>query len=282
MKLLGTIGIDPVLLVAQIVNFLVLLWVLTRYLYKPIVKKIEENEKELISAKESMSALEKEKLLFLQQQKEELIANRTNAQQIIKEAEEMADKIQKKYVTEYQQNKASFLKHADMILISKEHKLENDLKRKIGSLFTKELHEKLKPILTPDVQKQMNQYFFNQLLDQLTKSDIHKSSLNTSSIIKKLEALAQDTPQKHMKILGNQVQKDALEKMGVLRLDFVSPLTVQQKNTLTTLLAKKLQIDKAFIKIKEKKDLSVLSGFRLEVNGIVIDSNLGNELVYEN
>lgn len=63
MALLEQLGIDPLLLAAQIVNFLILLLVLWRFLYKPILKALKERtariEKGLQEAEAATVELEK-------------------------------------------------------------------------------------------------------------------------------------------------------------------------------------------------------------------------------
>ena len=54
--------------VAQIVNFLILVWLLKRFLYKPVLNAIDEREKkisgQLNDAKETKAAAEEEQVLF--------------------------------------------------------------------------------------------------------------------------------------------------------------------------------------------------------------------------
>lgn len=90
MHLLGTLGIDIWLLVAQIINFLFLLWVLNKLVYKPIIKRIEADETALIEVKKAQAQLEIQEKKFEQKNKQMTtrVKNRTRA--IINEAEEMA------------------------------------------------------------------------------------------------------------------------------------------------------------------------------------------------
>ena len=63
MEILKNLGFDPVMLAAQIVNFLIILYLLKRFLYKPILemlKKREDSIKEgLKQAEEARITLEK-------------------------------------------------------------------------------------------------------------------------------------------------------------------------------------------------------------------------------
>ncbi len=41
------LGIDPVMLVTQIINFAILAFILTKFLYKPILKLLDERQKKI-------------------------------------------------------------------------------------------------------------------------------------------------------------------------------------------------------------------------------------------
>lgn len=281
MKFLGIIGIDPFLLIAQIVNFLLLLWILTRFLYKPIIKKIEENEKELAAAKESKEELEKEKQLFEEKLKKDTLESKAQAQQIIKEAEEIADKIKNKYLHEYEESKIKLLHQTDIILTSKQKKLEQDLTKEINRSLRIEISKKLKALLTPHIQEQLNLYFFNKLIEAVNKLPMQKDSIDTASIIKRLESLSTDSTDK-TKAISKEIQKNSVATTGIIYLDHVEPLTDDQKKIFHDLLVKKLGIDEALLNIQNRHISSLLSGYKLEIKGVIIESNLQNELAYEN
>ncbi|HZE86925.1 MAG TPA: F0F1 ATP synthase subunit B [Methylomirabilota bacterium] len=90
MEIFKTFGLDPILIIAQIVNFLVILYILKRFLYKPIFDVFQKREalvKESIEkAEESRKALEK-----AQKQEKELIKKaQGTANQIIQDAKEQS------------------------------------------------------------------------------------------------------------------------------------------------------------------------------------------------
>lgn len=75
--MLESIGIDFPLLTFQIVNFLIFVWILKKYLYAPILKVISDRQQEI------------EKGLALKQKTEELQGNLAKErEQIVKEAQE--------------------------------------------------------------------------------------------------------------------------------------------------------------------------------------------------
>jgi F-type H+-transporting ATPase subunit b len=93
MEILKTFGLNPYLTIAQIINFLILFYILKRFLYPPlfkVFKKREEIIKESIEkAEENQKILEQSK----EQEKEIIKKARVTADEIIKEAREQSSDI---------------------------------------------------------------------------------------------------------------------------------------------------------------------------------------------
>src|SRR4030042_2105348 len=92
MELLSNLGINGKLLLAQIINFLILLFVLHRFAYKPILKMLNDRtnkiEKGLKEAEESHK-----KLAEISEKEKEIITKaRKDAQEILKKVEDTAKK----------------------------------------------------------------------------------------------------------------------------------------------------------------------------------------------
>ena len=110
MQLLGDLGIDIKLLLAQVVNFGILLWLLTKFLYKPIIKRIEKDEQELNQAQKQKEQLIQEKIILEQQKTAEIAQAKEQSQKIIKEAEDIAKKIKKRSQEEAELEKQAVIK----------------------------------------------------------------------------------------------------------------------------------------------------------------------------
>jgi len=93
MDIINNFGIQPYLLIAQIVNFLILFYILKRFAYKPIMSILEKRRKEielgLKNAEEGKHALEK----ALEEERKILKKAQTEAQKIITDAKNQADRI---------------------------------------------------------------------------------------------------------------------------------------------------------------------------------------------
>ena len=121
MEFLGNLGIDTKLLIAQMINFGLLLWLLTKFLYKPIIKRIEKDEKELKQAQIQYKKLEQERDDFTEQKKKEMIEVKKRARKIIEEAESIAKEIKKRAIQDTKEEKQAVIKQIKSRLSDIEH-----------------------------------------------------------------------------------------------------------------------------------------------------------------
>jgi F-type H+-transporting ATPase subunit b len=122
MEFLGNLGIDIKLLIAQMINFGVLLWLLSKFLYKPVIKRIEKDEKELSSAIEEKKKIDDEKEALEMQKKKEITKSKKRAKEIIKEAEIIAGSIEKNAREESAAEKQAVIKQ----IRSRLNEIKND------------------------------------------------------------------------------------------------------------------------------------------------------------
>src|SRR5579859_1473231 len=91
MEILQSFGVQPVLLLAQIVNFLIILWLLKRFAYKPIFKMLSDRKKTIAeglkNADDARRALEK----AVEEEKKILKKAQSEAQVILADARKQSD-----------------------------------------------------------------------------------------------------------------------------------------------------------------------------------------------
>lgn len=91
MDLIKNFGIEPALLIAQIVNFLIILWLLQRYAFKPILKLLNDRKSAIAegmrNAEDARVALEK----AVEEEKKLLRKAQSDAQIILAEARKQSD-----------------------------------------------------------------------------------------------------------------------------------------------------------------------------------------------
>ncbi len=91
MDFLKDFGVQPVLLAAQVVNFLILLFILNKLLYKPILKVLSERRQKIEESLRNAQDIEK-KLLQTEEDRQNLLAKASEeGQNIVDDAKKQAD-----------------------------------------------------------------------------------------------------------------------------------------------------------------------------------------------
>src|SRR3989338_2422096 len=92
-ELISKLGIDWKILIAQLINFGILAYILNRFLYKPIIKLLDDRRLQIEHNKSSALLVEK-KLKEADEERKNMIAGaRHESEKIIKKAESSAYKI---------------------------------------------------------------------------------------------------------------------------------------------------------------------------------------------
>jgi F-type H+-transporting ATPase subunit b len=167
MEILKTFGVDPILLGAQIINFLIIFYLLKRFLYKPVLgmlKKREDKIKEGIKqAEEARVTLEK----TLEQEKKIFAKAHDEAKALILDAKSQALEVSR----EVEENTK---KQAEKILIDARTQIEQDTKRmeqelteKVSGLAKDMLEKSLQGVIGEKEQKQI----LNKALKKIKKTN---------------------------------------------------------------------------------------------------------------
>lgn len=148
MELAKSLGLDPILLAAQIVNFLIVFFVLKKLLYKPVLKVLKERE---ISIKKGLNDAEEARKLLEKTQQEEkdilkkaqisankLLADaKTETETMLKSAQELAKKQTDRMIQEAKEEITRETKDAQEKLARHVSTLAVDfLQKAISDLFT--------------------------------------------------------------------------------------------------------------------------------------------------
>lgn len=93
MEIIRNFGIQPILLLAQIINFLIILFLLKKFFYKPITKALEDRKKRIEESLKNVDLIEK-KLNDVQKESTMIIDQaQKNASSIISNAKDEAEMI---------------------------------------------------------------------------------------------------------------------------------------------------------------------------------------------
>lgn len=132
MEILEKLGIDWKLLLAQAVNFLILLWVLRRYAYKPILKALEARTKKIEQGLKDAETSQSKLQSVIEEEKKILVAAREEARNILVEAEASAKKRDALMLEETKEKIDRMIVETDKHLSEKQAKLLREAKEELA------------------------------------------------------------------------------------------------------------------------------------------------------
>lgn len=163
MEIIKNFGINPYLLVAQIVNFLILLYLLKRFAFKPIMGIIEkrklEIEEGLRKAEDGKNALEK----ALLEEKKILKKAQTESQKILSEAKNQAERIASEMKHQAKQQVDQLFKEAKERNSKEEKEMEKRVAMSAAKLAIKMVEKSISGVFTETEQEEAIKQFKNQL-----------------------------------------------------------------------------------------------------------------------
>ena len=136
MDFLKDFGVEPILLLAQMVNFAILLFILKRFLYKPILKVLEERKNKIATSMKQSEQIQK-KFEELDAKQQEILDNaRNESAQIIDAAKSEAKTLANQIQIEASNQAQQALKRAQETLALEKQKMISEAKKEIVSVVT--------------------------------------------------------------------------------------------------------------------------------------------------
>ena len=150
-ELIVKLGIDWHLLVAQGVNFAILVYVLQRFVYKPIVAALNQRQADLIKAANSGEEIEA-KL------REEILAKaRQDSDKIIKSAEDSAITLKDDELSKTKKEVEKMVANGKAQIENDRTALRSELKKEMGSLISLAIEKTVGDVVGADAQKKLSE-----------------------------------------------------------------------------------------------------------------------------
>ena len=154
-ELLNTFGIQPILLVAQIVNFLIIFYLLKRFAWKPILKTLNDRKavvaESIKNAEDTQNALDK----ALEKEKEILRKAQTEAQATLQDAKNQAQENSKMAEETTRQQVERMLEDAQRKIDKQTEDAEKQLASKVTILAADMLKSSLKGMIDEKEQEKV-------------------------------------------------------------------------------------------------------------------------------
>ncbi|MCL4338722.1 hypothetical protein M1271_03470 [Patescibacteria group bacterium] len=261
---LGNIGIDLKLLVAQIINFTLLLLILGKFLYKPMIEKVEKEERELSEARKEKDDLEKEKRSFDKEKERELSKLREESQTILAEAQTIAQKIRKDAQKMGEEDVSKLTEQAKEHLTGAEKHLREEIKGDLMAKFIDGVISEMVVSLDEERKKSLQTMYFIKLQESIGK-------LSPTLLAGDYTGLTDQKSDEEIKV-GNQEMANGQAST----LEYAIPLVEDDVGNLRKMIEEKFRLRGIQFTVREKKDL--VAGFRLTLGGILIEENFFHDI----
>ena len=131
MEILKDFGVEPILLLAQIVNFVILLYILKRFLYKPILKVLDERKKRIETSMKQSAEIQKKFEEVSQKQQEILDEAKKESTRIIGTAKNEAKILTNQIQTEANTQAEEIMKRNQQSLQLEKQKMISEAKQEL-------------------------------------------------------------------------------------------------------------------------------------------------------
>lgn len=167
MEVIKDFGLNPFLLGAQIVNFLIVLYLLKRFLYKPVLEMLKNRED---SIREGLSKAEEARLLLEKTKEEErevIRKAKVEAEKLIANAKDQSLALVKEAEKETKRQAEKILNEARSKIEYETKQVETRLMSNVSAIALKLLEKSAKQLFSEKEQEQV----VKRALKELPKSD---------------------------------------------------------------------------------------------------------------
>lgn len=165
MEVFKNFGIQPILLLAQIVNFLIILALLRKFFYAPITKALEDRKKKIAESLKNADEIEARLQKTNEDTAKILAEAQNNAQILITEAKNEAEKITERATVEGRKMIEESMAEARSQIEAERQKMQKQLEQETLSLVI----EVVKKVLGRNLKGKEKQDLTKSAVSQITK-----------------------------------------------------------------------------------------------------------------
>jgi len=264
MQFLGNLGIDVSVLVAQIVNFGLLMIALSYFVYKPTIKMIEANEKALEEGEVAKRSLEKEQQSFTELQKKTEAETRERNRRAVKEMSAMTDTIKSKTYDAAKEESAALIEQTKNTLESQRPAIREEIAKDLNAEFTANVRGSFEQLVPPAYRPELQGVLFKIFIDRLNTADLKRIPEGEVEELKQLRERDFEAYEKRLR-----------QKIGAALLEYTAGVTPNELAEVERIVLDKIGLD---VRIDVRRNADLVIGYRLEIEGRLIESNISNIL----
>jgi F-type H+-transporting ATPase subunit b len=141
---IGLFGLNWKLFLAQLVNFAIILFILWKFVFNPVIKGMQDRTKKIEDSLNDSDRIEKEKAEFETWKQREMNKARGEAGAIISEAKNTAEATRQKILDQSKQEQTELIEKTKQQLESEKQKVINEAKSEIANLVVMSTEKLLK------------------------------------------------------------------------------------------------------------------------------------------
>lgn len=153
--LIHKFGIEWKLLLAQIVNFLILLFLLKKFLYKPLINLMNKRREKIMEGLDKAKKGEEEFKKIEEIKERELAKIQKEAEALIQKAKEIGDKKQQEILAEAEEKTKKIIEDAKGRIEIEKEKMLKEVHGEIANLVVNATEKILKEQLDEEKEKKM-------------------------------------------------------------------------------------------------------------------------------
>lgn len=166
-ELIGKLGINPKLILAQIINFGILLLLLYKFLYKPVLNILQKRENYIKKSLQEAKDIEKQKKEFEELKSSEMKKMREETNAILEKAILDSEKIKDEVVAKAQSNANELIEKAKKEIVSQKEQMLIEARKEMGDLVMLATQEIAGKIITREDEKRL----IEETVDNLGKKE---------------------------------------------------------------------------------------------------------------
>lgn len=155
MDILNNFGVKPILLVAQAVNFFILLFLLKRFLYKPILKMLDSRKAIIVKSLEDAKKIE-ERLAKIEAEKDQIFQKASQeGKKLIEEAANLASSIVSEAHSKAAKDGERIILNARKTLEQESDNLHQEIRVELANMVAQGLKNITGKVLTEKEKKEI-------------------------------------------------------------------------------------------------------------------------------
>ncbi|MDP4000854.1 MAG: F0F1 ATP synthase subunit B [bacterium] len=132
--ILGTLGINGKLFLAQLINFSIVLFVFWKWIVKPLGKTLTERQERIESGLKNAEKMDKQRKQFDEWKLTEMKKVRHEADDVLRSATDTANKIKQETIFETQKQSDKMLEQAKNSIETEKDKMLKEVKEEVATL----------------------------------------------------------------------------------------------------------------------------------------------------